>query len=177
RLDTPPSIHRRHPLSRIAHLTALATTQYPEIRIGDGQPQPRMTYDHFLVQARLSNGMALSAEIAGGRPTGTPFRFEIVGEGGILTLEGGAPRGFQSGRLRLHVNGEPQMVDEGDLASLPDAALNVAATYADLRDDIAGGTSNAPGFTHAVRLAGLIEDAMTSSRNGLRKTLGDWPAA
>jgi predicted dehydrogenase len=164
-------------LGGVADFTALATTQYPDIRIGDGLPQPRKTYDHLLVQARLSNRAALSVEVAGGRAPRTPFRFEIIGETGVLTLEGGAPRGFQSGRLRLLVNGQLQTVDEGELSSLSDAALNVAATYANLRDDIARGTSIATNFSHAVRLAQFMDDAISSSKTGVRKKLGDWPSA
>ena len=156
--------------------TALASTQYPQIRIGDGPLQPRRTFDHLLVQARLSDGVALSAEIAGGRPPPTPFHFEIVGDAGVLALSGGAPRGFQSGRLSLQLNGESQAVNEGELASMPDAALNVAGTYATLRDDIAEHTSIAPDFFHAVRLAQLMEDALNSSLTGLRKTPGNWPS-
>ena len=164
-------------LGGLDDLTAQASTLYPEIRIGDGQPRPRRTFDHLMVQARVSSGAALSVEVAGGRPAGTPFRFEIVGETGVLALEGGAPRGFQSGRLRLLVDGEPHVVDEGQLAPLADAALNVAATYAELRDDIAGGTSNVCGFAHAVHLAQLIADATISSQTGRRKPFGDWPSA
>ncbi len=124
--------------------TALASTQYPQVRIGDGPLQPRQTFDHLLVQARLSSGAALSAEVAGGRPPPTPFQFEIIGDAGVLALSGGAPRGFQSGRLRLQLNGELQAVDEGELASMPDAALNVAGTYANLRDDITEGRRSRP---------------------------------
>lgn len=164
-------------LGGVAEFTALATTQYPEIRIGDGPSQRRRTYDHLLVQARLSCGAALSTEIAGGRPPGTPFRFDIVGDIGVLALEGGAPRGVQSGRLRLLVNGDVQPVDEGELASLSDAGLNVGATYADLRDDIVGGTAVAAKFAHAVRLAQFIEDAVDASQTGTRKVLGDWPSS
>ncbi len=68
-------------------------------------------------------------------------------------------------------------MDEGEFASLSDAALNVAATYADLCEDIAGGTSITTGFAHAVRLAQFVEDATASSRSGLRTTAGDWPVA
>ncbi len=164
-------------LGGIADFTALATTQYPEITIGDGPTQRRQTYDHLLLQARLASGAALSVEVAGGRPPEAPFLFEITGETGILTLQGGAPRGFQSGRLRLLLNGEPQAEDEGELAALPDTALNVAATYAKLRDDIAADTTTATNFPHAVRLAQLIDDAVASSEHGLRKTSGDWPSA
>ena len=164
-------------LGGVAEFTALATTQYPDIRIGNGLPQPRKTYDHLLVQARLCNQAALSVEVAGGRAPGTPFRFEIIGETGVLALEGGAPRGFQSGRLRLLVNGELQAEGEGELSSLSDAAVNVAATYANLRDDIAKGTSIATDFSHAVHLAQFMDDVVSSSQTSVRKKLGDWPSA
>jgi hypothetical protein len=73
-------------------------------------------------------------------------------------------RGFQSSRLHLSINGEPQSVDEGEIASMPDTAANVAFLYAALRDDILRGTSTAPGFDHAVRGASLIEDATRHNR-------------
>jgi hypothetical protein len=39
------------------------------------------------------------AQIAGGRPANdTTFQMEVVGEDGVLTVSGGAPRGFQAGR-------------------------------------------------------------------------------
>lgn len=164
-------------LGGIAEVSALATTQYPEIRIGDGPAQPRRTHDHLLVQARLRSGAALGVEVAGGRGPATPFHLEIVGEAGTLALEGGAARGFQAGRLRLLLDGAAQAVDEGELASLSDAALNVAATYAGLRNDIARGTREVTGFSHAVRLARLIDDLTISSRTGRRSSLGDWPVA
>lgn len=144
-------------LGGLADISALGTTQYPEIQIGD-RHHARSLFDHFLVQARLASGAALSVEVAGGRPPDTPFRFEVTGETGTLVLEGGAPRGFQSGRLQLSVNGEPQSIAEGEAASMPDTAANVAGVYAALRDDILQGTSTAPDFDHAVRLAALIED-------------------
>ena len=164
-------------LGGVAAFSALATTQFPTIRIGNGEPQPRKTYDHLLVQARLASGAALSVEVAGGRAPETPFLFEIFGDAGVMTLQGGAPRGFQSGRLRLLVNGEVQAVDEGELVSLSDAALNVAATYAAFRDDIVRVTSTVAGFPHAARLAQFIEDAVSSSDAGERRESGDWPSA
>ncbi len=163
-------------LGGLADLSALASTQFPEITIGDGSPQKRRIFDHVLLQGRLMSGAPLAVEVAGGRPAPTPFRFEIVGETGSIALVGGAPRGFQSGRLRLLLNGEPQAIDKGELAHLPDAALNVGATYAQLRDDIAAGTSTAAGFPHAVRLARLIADATDSARTGQRHTARDWPS-
>ena len=124
------------------------------------------------MQARLATGGALSLEVAGGRPaSATPFRLEVTGEKGDLVLEGGAPRGFQSGRLQLVLNGVAQPVDQGEVAALPDAAANVAGVYAALRDDICQGTSTLPGFEHAVRLTRLIDAVCTSGETGMRMSV------
>ncbi len=80
-------------------------------------------------------------------PETTPFRLAVTGDTHDLVLEGGAPRGFQSGRLRLGLDGAPVPVDEGESASMPDEAAHVALVYAALRDDILHGT--ATGFDHA----------------------------
>ncbi len=160
----------------LGDLSALATAQYPEVRAGDAaERRPRTTFDHLLLQGRLASGAALLVEVAGGRPPETPFRLEVVGESGTLRLDGGAARGFQSGRLTLLLDGALQHVDEGELAAMPDAAANVAGVYAALRDDIAGGTSTAAGFDHAVRLTRLVADLLASSRTGSRRTAADWP--
>lgn len=165
-------------MGEIGEATALATTQYPKVTVGDGaMPQARPTPDHILLQARLAAGPAFSIEVAGGRPPETtPFRFEVVGENGTLVLDGGAARGFQSGRMRLLLNGELQKVDEGEAADMPDMAANVAGIYAALRDDILNGTSTAPDFDHAVRLTRLLDAIMASSRTGTRASAADWPA-
>ena len=56
-------------LGELANETALNTTQYPEVEIGDdATPQARSTFDHMLAQARLADGSALSVEVARGRP-------------------------------------------------------------------------------------------------------------
>jgi predicted dehydrogenase len=164
-------------LGELGDLVALATTQYPEVKVGDDPaPKPRPTPDHILVQARLASGAPLTVEVAGGRPPeDTPFRFEVIGERGSLVLHGGAPRGFQSGRLRLLLNGEEQKVDEGEVAGMIDTAANVAGVYARLREDINKQSSTAPGFDHAVRLTRLIDDVLESSRTGVRRQATDWP--
>ncbi len=156
-------------LGGLVDLSALNTTQYPEIEAGDNRSkQARLTSDHMLLQARLAQGGALSVEVAGGRPPETPFRMEIVGDQGVLALDGGAPRGFQSGRLRLSLNGEPQQVAEGETDTLPDSAANVAGIYAALRDDIHRGTSTVPDFHHAVQLSRLMDDVISSAKTGAR---------
>ena len=75
------------------------------------------------------------------------------------------------------MNDELQAVDEGELAAQPDQALNVAATYAALRDDIAGGTSTVVGFNHAVQLSQLVDDVIISAQTGRYTGSGEWPTA
>lgn len=154
--------------------SALATAQYPEIN-ADGERRQRTTFDHILVQSRLAAGGTLSAEVAGGRPPETPFTMTVVGEKATLRLDGGAPRGFQSGRLALARDGEAQHVDEGELTAIPDAAANVAGTYAALRDDIFNDTSNVTGFDHAVKLTRLMTDLLAASSSAKRTQPSGWP--
>lgn len=101
----------------------------------------------MLIQACIEAGAPLSIEVAGGRPADTPFRLEMVGEKGVLAIEGGGARGFQSGRLRLSINRQAQHVEEGELAPMPDEAANFAGVYSALRDDILRGSRTAPDFS------------------------------
>lgn len=164
-------------LGEYAALNAMTSIQFPEVEIGDdATSQSRSIPDHILVEARLSNGGALSVEVAGGRrPEEVTFRLEVTGETGVLVLEGGAPRGFQSGRLALSLNGENQELNEGELAPKPVTAENVAGIYAALRDDIVSGNFTAPDCQHAVHLTRMLDDVMSSSATGTRKQATDWP--
>jgi predicted dehydrogenase len=164
-------------LGQAEDLSALASTQFKQVTVGDSKElQQRTIPDHLLVQARLRSALPLSVEVAGGRPNGqTPFSFHIAGEKGELLLEGGAPRGFQSGELQLRLNEKVQQVDEGELDGLTESALNVAGMYAAFRDDILSGSHTVPNFDHAVRLTRLIDDVLSSSELGRRKVANDWP--
>ncbi len=166
-------------LGGLADAAALVSTQFPAVTVGaDKAPRPRRIPDHLLLQGRIAGGAPLSVEVVGGRPAdAVPFRFEVTGETGTLLLDGGAPRGFQTGRLVLRLDGEVLPVEQGELSDLPDAALNVAAVYAALRDDIHRGSFTVPDFGHAVRLARLIDDLLASSATGNRKRARDWPGA
>lgn len=150
-----------------AILAALTSRQFPTIRVGDpGEERRRKTFDHLLVQGRFEGSMPFAIEVAGGRKGNTPFFLDIVGQKGTLRLEGGAPRGLQSGRINLLRDGEQVVVDEGELAIMPDAAANVAGVYAELRDDIIGGTATVHGFDHAASLTRTIEAVLRSSNEG-----------
>ncbi len=159
-------------------LSALLTTQFPKVTVGDATTeQARSTPDHMLAQARFGAQAALSLEVAGGRtPETSTFRMVIDGEKGVLSIDGGAVRGFQSGRLTVSLNGESQPLNEGETATMTAEAANVASMYAGLRNDILSDQWTVPDFDHAVRLAKLIADATASSEAGVRKTAADWPS-
>lgn len=149
-------------------VAALLTIQYPDLEVGDPpRPHRRTVADHVLLHARLAGGGALAVQVAGGRPPDdTPFQLDLVGEAGVLTLEGGAPRGFQAGGLRLRLNGDRVEVDDRATAGLSASAVNVAGVYTALRDDIRHGTSTAPGFGDAVRLSHLIDAVTAAASDG-----------
>ena len=128
------------------------------------------------MQSELATEGALAIEVAGGRPSNrVPFPFQITGSSGELALHGGAVRGFQSGALRLSLNGEPQKLNEGELSSMPEAAMNVAGVYAALRDDINSDANTVPDFEHAIHLQRLIDDLLASAKEGVRKPASGWP--
>src|ERR1700685_76254 len=156
---------------------ALASTQYPQVEIGHPPtPHHRSTPDHLLMQSELATEGVLAIEVAGGRPSSeVPFSFQITGNSGEPLLQGGAVRGFQSGILQLKLNGEPQKVDERELSSMPESAMNVAGVYAALRNDINSGTHTIPDFEHATRLTKLMDDLLVSAKDGVRKLASGWP--
>ena len=163
-------------LGPFAAFSALATTQYPHVKIGeDTTLKPRTTSDHVFLQGQLASGLSVGIEVAGGRPPESPTHVEVTGTKGTLTIRGGAMRGVQSGRLHLLINGEPANIDEGPVSSMPDAAANVAGIYAMLRDDIRNGTTNAPDFNHAARLTHLVDAVLRSSLRGDRQAASKWP--
>ena len=161
----------------LSDAAAIADRQYPTPSVqGENRNVQRETFDHLIATARLTGGGTLVSEIVGGTPPDrTPFRLEVSGEQGDLVIHGGALRGFQSGLLRLSLNGEEQVIDLGELTGLPEAAVNVGGVYARLRDDIRSDSALAPDFKHAVRLTRLVEDMIASSADGYRRDAADWP--
>ena len=181
------TVHGGHPLDLACavlggfeDVAALTTTQYPEITVGDeGKRQARTIPDHLLVQARLASGGALSLEVADGcPPEATPFYLEVTGEGGQAVAGGRrASRLPSRAAYDLLLKGEPQSVDEGEAAVMPDAAANVAGVYTALRDDVLHGTTTALGFDHALRLARLVEDVCASGQTSTKRLAANWPLA
>jgi hypothetical protein len=127
------------------------------------------------VPASPSNGGALSVEVARGGPPRRLSAWKWLVKRAFSHSTVVRRGSFQSGRLRLSLDGEPQNVDQGESGPMPDTAANVAGIYAVLRDDIAQGTATAPDFKHAVRLARLMDDVLSSAQTGTRKSAADWP--
>jgi predicted dehydrogenase len=164
-------------LGGIDSLDALTTLQHPTVTLADtGEQVQRTAPDHLLVQARMISGCALAVEVAGDRAPDIPFTFEVVGTEGRILLAGGHPHGFQAGRLFLSLNGVRQHVDEPP-DTLPAAAVNVAAMYCALAQDICAGEYATPDFDHAVRMTHLMDDVVQSADNGHRITRQDWPTS
>lgn len=160
-------------LGDLTDLSALASTQFPQIRVADGPAEPRAIPDHLLMMAHLAGGAPVTIEVAGGRPAdATPFRLEVTGETGQLVLDGREPRGVQPGLLHLFSNGVERSVEAPSVAT-PETAANVASIYAALRDDIALGSYTVPDFEHAVRMARLIDDVLASSSSRRWRPVSD----
>ena len=166
-------------LGPLASVELVGTTQYKQIDVSHGQRTMQRTIpDHLLLQGKVHDSYGVGIEVDGGRPaSASRFRFEITGENGTMTLEGGAAVGFQAGRLSLAVNGTPELIEEGELAALPDYAVNVGAMYLALRDDINRQQRTVPDFEHAVRLTRLLQAAQQSADTGKRAEAADWPVA
>ena len=174
------AIHLAGPLTSLA---VLRTVRYRDLEVrgaDEDTPQSfhRTVPDHVLLQGRFADGGALAVQVAGGRPPGdTPFRLDIQGEHGTLTLEGGGDRGFQAGVMQLRQDGKPVAVADATGGDLPDFVVHVAHLYTALRDDIASGaTSSTPEFADAVRLSHLIDDLITSDAEQRTMTpSAQWP--
>lgn len=161
----------------LASLSALTTVRFPRPRIaGSADTVERTLPDHVLVHGRLAGSGALDVRVVGGRdPDDCPTRVELTGESGTLVLTGGAPRGFQAGLLDLSLDGEPVAVDLGEGDGLPDPVVNVACSYAALRDDVRGGERTAPGFETALRLAHLVDDVRRAADRPRQTPTRQWP--
>ncbi len=149
-------------------LSALTTVRYPQVAVAEeDRTVERTIADHLLVSARTTAGGALSVQVVGGRPADdAPFRMDITGTDGELSLTGGGARGFQAGRLTLTVDGKTVDVDPLGTGGLPDTAVNVSQLYAALRDDIRDASATAPDFAHALALSHLMDDLLDSAREG-----------
>jgi predicted dehydrogenase len=140
-------------LGAVRELAAWGTIMFPDVELVDPPGHVRReTPDRLLIQMLHENGCVTGLEIAGNRPPGSLFTFQIVGTEGEITLTGGHAYGPQSSNLKLS-----STVLREESAPVPSEALlgpptNVAELYRAFGRDIREGTRTALDFDHAVEL-------------------------
>ncbi|MFZ3569773.1 Gfo/Idh/MocA family protein [Streptomyces sp. BH097] len=151
-----------------APLRAVTATRHREIkdpRTG-GIHRPDVA-DQVVLGGVLASGAVASVHFRGGQSRGTNFHWEINGTEGDLILTGdhghlqmgeytlSGARGADTAPTVITV---PERHFEPELAELRGTdAYNVGAAYAQLRRDLAEGTSVVPDFAHAVRHHRLLD--------------------
>ncbi|NEB74566.1 Gfo/Idh/MocA family oxidoreductase [Streptomyces sp. SID14478] len=123
--------------------------------------------DQLVVGGVLSSGAVASVHFRGGLSRGTNFHWEINGTDGDLAVTGDhghlqmgeyvvtGARGSDTALAELTV---PERYFDRALATLRGTdAYNVGAAYAQIRRDLADGTSVVPDFAHAARHHRLID--------------------
>jgi predicted dehydrogenase len=137
---------------------------------GEHRSVARETCDHLIVHGNLQAGGTVVTEVVGGSPRGhTPFELVVLGDDGELALTGGAPRGFQSERLALSLNGETQTRASRIRRLTLLAYTPVCATISWAM------SRRHPDFEHAVRLTRMIDALLAASANGRRQAEHQWP--
>ena len=155
-------------VGRYATVQALASILQDTMQVsGTDETVARTCADHLLVTGRHQNGCVSSLEIVGGMMD-LPFRFELRGTKGTLSLVGGHPGGFQAGRLAVVTNVDVAAQPEFATSELEGPPANVADLWARFEADIRSGTRTVPDFDRAVRLTSLLDAIDASSEEGCR---------
>ncbi|MFD7295651.1 Gfo/Idh/MocA family protein [Streptomyces sp. NPDC059897] len=151
-----------------APLRAVTATRHREIKDPrTGEVHRPDVADQVALGGVLASGAVASVHFRGGQSRGTNFHWEINGTEGDLILTGdhghlqmgeytlSGARGADTAPSEITV---PDRYFEPELAELRGTdAYNVGAAYAQLRRDLADGTSVVPDFAHAVRHHRLLD--------------------
>ncbi|MCJ8141739.1 Gfo/Idh/MocA family oxidoreductase [Ancylobacter sp. A5.8] len=166
-------------LGEITEVDARTELPWPEIRIVDtGETSVREIPDHLDLIAKTSSGAPVSVQILAGVPADEAnFVFEIRGSNGWLKLTGNHLAGVQVGDLTLSSSLEfakpdaPIASGVGPTAAdfWAGAAINVGEVYACLVRDLATGTYDTPGFSHALHNSRLVAMVERAARTGERQ--------
>lgn len=151
--------------ARVGAVTATRRREVKDSRTGDIH-RPDVP-DQVVLGGVLASGAVASVHFRGGQSRGTNFHWEINGTEGDLVVTGdhghlqmgeytlAGARGSDTGLTEITV---PERYFEPELAELRGTdAYNVGAAYAQLRRDLADGTSVVPDFAHAVRHHRLLD--------------------
>ncbi|WP_327670794.1 MULTISPECIES: Gfo/Idh/MocA family oxidoreductase [unclassified Streptomyces] len=159
---------------RVGAVTATRRRELKDPRTGDIH-RPDVP-DQVVLGGVLASGAVASVHYRGGTSRGTDFLWEINGTEGDLVVTGdhghlqmgeytiSGARGSDTELAELPV---PERYFEPELAELRGTpAYNVGAAYAQLRRDLADGTSVVPDFAHAVRHHRLLDRVERAAENG-----------
>jgi len=170
-------------LGNIVEVDARTELLWPKIELTDtGETSLREGADHVDLIGKTSTGASISVQVLAGVPAhDAQFAFEVRGALGVLTLTGNHLAGVQVGDLSLSASvafSPPDRPIATGVSPTADsfwtgAAINVGEVYASLARDIATGTFNTPGFTHAVHNLQLIEAVKRAAQTGFRQRLSD----
>ena len=154
-------------LGSVKEVQSLPNIQFKQVRVVDTEESlERVVADQRFLLLRYENGAAASIEISGGQSADALFYFEIVGTDRRIELTGGSMFGFQGGDLTLSLNGK--IVGGEGLSPARGAALNVAALYRQLGQDIREDQRTVPDFEHAVILTRLLANVEKAGLEGVR---------
>ncbi|MFJ9180858.1 Gfo/Idh/MocA family protein [Streptomyces sp. NPDC102360] len=157
-----------------AQVGAVTATRRRELTDSHGTVHRPDVPDQVVLGGVLASGAVASVHFRGGTSRGTNFHWEINGTEGDLVVTGdtghlqmgeytiAGARGSDAGLAQLTV---PERYFDPELAELRGtAAYNVGAAYAQLRRDLADGTSVVPDFAHAVRHHRLLDRIERAAR-------------
>lgn len=167
-------------LGNITEMNARTELLWPEIQLIDtGETSVREIPDHVDLVAKTNSGASISVQVlAGVSADDAHFIMEVRGYDGWLKLSGNHLAGVQVGDLTLTASTDfvqpKHPIASGNVG--PTAAdfwtgapINVSEVYASLARDIAAGTYNTPGFTHALHNSRLIAAVERAALSGERQ--------
>ena len=167
-------------LGEFRELSAVVSTQHPEVRLTDSGETVRATApDNVLVSGVLESGATVSAHIMSVPVHGTGFTIEIQGVDGTLlvTAAGSAQIGELALRGARRDDDEPREIplDAGD-RWVPDDVppgppLNVAQMFRRFGERIRDGAAADPDFGLAVTRHRLLDAIQRASDTGQRQSL------
>lgn len=168
-------------LADITEVDARTEVLWPEIEVVDtGETSVRDIPDHLDLIAKTASGAPVSVQILAGVPADEAnFIFEIRGSDGWLKLTGNHLAGVQVGDLILTASvpfeapNAPIATGVGPTAAdfWKGAAINVGEVYASLARDLAAGTYETPGFTHALHNSRLVAAVERAALTGQRQII------
>lgn len=169
-------------MGNITEVDARTEILWPEVEVVDtGQTSVRDIADHVDLIVRSASGAPVSVQVLAGVPAeDANFIFEIRGSGGWLKLTGNHLAGVQVGDLTLAASiafdapDVPIATGVGPTAAdfWKGAAINVGEVYASLARDLAAGTHETPGFTHALHNSRLVAAVERAALTGKRQIIG-----